>query len=172
MMQERDAAVALVLSSAAGGDEILVVRRATFAGDPWSGHIALPGGRFDAADESLEQTARRETMEETGIDLSASTCIARLADVTPQSQRAPAVRVAPFVFRYDGARIIRLSEEIAEAWWIPVADLARTEAWRTASVVISEGSTMEARGFDVYGYTLWGLTERIVALFLRTISAP
>lgn len=169
LMRERDAAVALVLSRGAGGDEMLVLRRATVEGDPWSGHIALPGGRFEATDASLEQTARRETQEETGIDLATSVCVAQLGDVTPQSGRAPPVCVTPFVFRYDGPRTIRLSEEIAEAWWVPVAELARSDAWRTASVVVAEGATIEARGFDVAGYTLWGLTERILAMFLATV---
>ena len=167
MMLQRDAAVALVLSPGSDGDDLLILLRATVEGDPWSGHIALPGGRVDADDLSLEHTARRETREETGIDLSASACVARLDDVAPQSSRAPSVRVAPFVFRYDGPRVITLSDEIAAAWWIPVAEFARADAWRSFSVVIAEGSTIEARGFDVAGHVLWGLTERILALFLE-----
>ena len=170
MMRQRDAAVALVLSRGAAGDDLLVLLRATVEGDPWSGHIALPGGRVDADDSSLEHTARRETWEETGLDLSASACVARLAQVTPHSSRAPSVRVAPFVFRYDGPRVITLSDEIAAAWWIPVAEFARAEAWRTTSVVIAEGSQIEVRGFDVAGNVLWGLTERILALFLETLD--
>ena len=163
------AAVALVLSRGTAGDDVLVVRRASVHGDPWSGHIALPGGRFQAEDASLEETARRETLEETGMDLGDSVCIARLPDVSPRSARAPSVRVAPFVFRYDGPRQVVLSDELVEAWWIPVARLRRAEEWRPASVVVQGGTTIEARGFDVSGHVLWGLTERVVALFLESL---
>ena len=58
------AAVALVLRENAGDPEILLIRRAERKGDPWSGHMAFPGGREDARDESLLETALRETREE------------------------------------------------------------------------------------------------------------
>jgi 8-oxo-dGTP pyrophosphatase MutT (NUDIX family) len=49
--------------------QLLMIKRATFEGDPWSGHIALPGGRREPADATLERTVVRETWEETAIDL-------------------------------------------------------------------------------------------------------
>src|SRR5688500_15080629 len=48
--------------------QLLMIKRATFEGDPWSGHIALPGGRREAGDPTLERTVVRETWEETAID--------------------------------------------------------------------------------------------------------
>src|ERR1700680_3050243 len=63
------AAVALVLRQGARGLEILLIKRAEHMDDPWSGHVALPGGREEPADASLQETAVRETLEETGIDL-------------------------------------------------------------------------------------------------------
>ncbi|MDP9122742.1 MAG: CoA pyrophosphatase, partial [Acidobacteriota bacterium] len=58
-----EAAVALVL--AGGGTELslCVIRRAERAGDPWSGHLALPGGRASAADPDARAVAERETLE-------------------------------------------------------------------------------------------------------------
>ena len=54
--------------------ELLFIRRAptsSQAGRParWSSHIAFPGGRQEATDESAQYTALRETWEEIGIDL-------------------------------------------------------------------------------------------------------
>jgi len=169
-MKKRLAAVAVVVATGESGEEVLVVRRATVVGDPWSGHIALPGGRFEPADASLEQTARRETLEETGIDLSSSDCVAALTVVTPRAMKAPTISVAPFVFRYSGDRDVTMSVELVEAWWIPIAELQRAEAWKMTTVLIRDGSTIEARSFQIRGHVLWGLTERILDEFLRSCT--
>jgi 8-oxo-dGTP pyrophosphatase MutT (NUDIX family) len=165
-MIKRTAAVAVVVAAGDAGDELLVVRRATYPGDPWSGHIALPGGGVEPGDTSLEDTARRETLEETGVDLGSSQRIAILGAVTPKSRGAPLVSVAPFVFRYDGDKRVTMSDEIVDAWWIPIAELEQPEAWRVTKITTTDGHSIEARAFQLRGYVLWGLTERIIDEFL------
>ncbi len=168
-MAARQAAVAIVLASASAGDELLLIRRATVNGDPWSGHLALPGGGVEPVDGSLEQTARRETLEETGVDLSGSVCIGSLAPVTPSFMVEPLITIAPFVFRYTGDRRITMSREIVESWWIPVAEFQRADAWTTAPVTIRDGSAIHVRGFPWRGHVLWGLTSRILDEYLETL---
>ncbi|KAG5458036.1 MAG: hypothetical protein BJ554DRAFT_1822 [Olpidium bornovanus] len=51
-----------------GTPEILFIKRATRAGDRWSGHVAFPGGKQEPS-ETARQTAERETREELGLDL-------------------------------------------------------------------------------------------------------
>src|SRR6185295_3323821 len=63
------AAVAAILRESATDLEALLIRRAEREDDPWSGHMAFPGGRRGAADRDIEETARRETLEEIGLDL-------------------------------------------------------------------------------------------------------
>src|SRR4051812_3842337 len=57
----RRAAVAAILRDAAEGPEILFIRRAEHPQDPWSGHMAFPGGREEPGDADLLETAIRET---------------------------------------------------------------------------------------------------------------
>lgn len=170
----RQAAVAVVVApgdQSGGGDALLVILRAIAPGDPWSGHVALPGGSAEAYDSSLESTARREAMEETDIDLSLSRCVAALSIVKPSFPGAPQVAISPFVFRYTGDMRVTISEELADAWWIPIAELQHPDAWGQAPVELRDGRLMHVRGFLWRGHTLWGLTERILYEFLGWLES-
>ncbi|KAG0049437.1 hypothetical protein BGZ90_007341, partial [Linnemannia elongata] len=66
-----------------GVPEVLFIERATRKTDRWSGHVALPGGKREEADEDDQETAARETLEEIGLDLSDLTqfrCLGALDD--------------------------------------------------------------------------------------------
>ena len=95
----RRAAVALIFRAGErGSPELLFIKRAEYPGDPWSGQIAFPGGREEASDTSLAETAIRETREETGIDLVRDgQIIGTLDDLRPRTVRLPAVLVRPYV---------------------------------------------------------------------------
>ncbi|MBT3458112.1 MAG: NUDIX domain-containing protein, partial [Halieaceae bacterium] len=67
----RRAAVAIVLHEADGELCLLMIRRAQREGDPWSGHMAFPGGRRDPDDIDDRFCAIRETREEIALDLDA-----------------------------------------------------------------------------------------------------
>ena len=57
-----------------GDPEVLFIKRAGRAGDRWSGHTALPGGKRDPQDVDDLAAAIRETKEEVGLDLTAKGC--------------------------------------------------------------------------------------------------
>src|SRR5207247_6439205 len=120
----RPAAVALVLLEGPHGLEILLIRRAERADDPWSGQIALPGGRYGAGDLDLEATAVRETREETGVDLSGAERLGVLDDLYPRTPILPPVVVRPFVFALARRAALVPSGAVQRAFWLPLAGLS------------------------------------------------
>jgi 8-oxo-dGTP pyrophosphatase MutT (NUDIX family) len=167
----RKAAVALIFRLGKGDAlELLFIKRADYAGDPWSGQIAFPGGRAEAADASLAETAMRETREETGIDLAREgMIIGTLDDLRPQSIRLPAITVRPYLALLDRDEPLHLSNEVALAFWLPFAALTRTESWHE-DTVFARGIQINARVFRHGEHVIWGMTERILAQLLALLG--
>jgi 8-oxo-dGTP pyrophosphatase MutT (NUDIX family) len=167
----RRAAVAILIRLSRVDDpEILFIRRAEFEGDPWSGHIAFPGGREEPGDETLLETAIRETFEETGIDLRGSAnLIGVLHDLRPVSVRLPEVMVRPYVFVGQEIPEPVLSSEVADSFWVPLARLLDNSVWRDTMVRAGE-IEINRRAFHHEGYVVWGMTERILSDLLGLIE--
>ena len=163
----RRAAVALIFRAGEDGSpELLFIKRAEYAGDPWSGQIAFPGGREESGDSSLQETAIRETREETGIDIaSEGMVLGVLDDLRPRSIRIPAVVVRPYVTVLDRSEPLELSSEVALAFWIPFGSLAQEESWQQ-DTVFARGVQINARVFHHDDHVIWGMTERILAQLL------
>ena len=68
--QEGDtfAAVALVLTGDAHDPDFLFIERAHRTGDPWSGHMAFPGGRVDGSDAEPEAEPEAEDAAAAGAE--------------------------------------------------------------------------------------------------------
>lgn len=160
----RWAAVAAIL--VADPASVLLVRRAERAGDPWSGQMALPGGRRDAEDADLLFTALRETEEEVGVLLPPETLQGVLDDVAPRTPVLPPVAVRPFVFLLDHRPKLTLSDEVAAADWIPFADLLRPGTHAEIDVE-ARGRRFRSPAYRVPEGTIWGMTERILTDLLR-----
>jgi 8-oxo-dGTP pyrophosphatase MutT (NUDIX family) len=167
----RLAAVALVLREGSGAPELLVIKRSEAEHDHWSGHLALPGGRVEAEDESLLATAARETFEEVGLDLGAGgEAVARLGTVTPQSPYAPRVSVTPFVFvAPPGPKELMLNGEVAAAFWVPVDELKKGGRSAVFRMVFA-GVEREWPAYPSQHGPIWGITERILTEFLSLID--
>jgi 8-oxo-dGTP pyrophosphatase MutT (NUDIX family) len=162
-----ETAVALILIPGRSGLEALFIRRAERSGDPWSGHIALPGGRRESGDTDRLATAVRETEEEIGVRLPASALLGALDDLAPSAPRVPPLVVSPYVFGLDRRPEARLSDEVAGVLWLPLADLAASEG--SSCVPIRDKPTQVAC-YACGGVVIWGLTYRIVSGFLKLAS--
>ena len=99
-----EAAVALVFAGRDGDLRLCFIRRATHPRDPWSGQMALPGGRATPADASLCAAAVRETHEEVGLSLARARYLGALPPIALVRHGRPTTgSVAPFVFYAGGA---------------------------------------------------------------------
>lgn len=160
------AAVSLVVRAGATLD-VLLIKRAQHEGDPWSGHMALPGGRRDPSDASLLDTARRETREETGLALDAALRLGRLEEVSPQSTRLPDLTIFPFVFGVPAGSDARVaSREVEAVHWVDLETL-RAPGTRCSVEVDLVGGARRFPGLRVGEDVVWGLTYRILLDFFR-----
>jgi 8-oxo-dGTP pyrophosphatase MutT (NUDIX family) len=167
----RLAAVSLLLVEGAGGVELLFIRRAERADDPWSGQVAFPGGRRDPGDLDLLATAVRETREETGVDLAGAERLGVLDDLVPTTPTLPPVLVRPFVFALDERPALAAERgEVARAFWVALARLATREV-RQELVLTLRGVERTFPAYRVGEDVIWGLTERILTPFLRLVGA-
>ena len=167
----RRAAVALIFRAGESrAPELLFIKRADYPADPWSGQVAFPGGREEAGDANLADTALRETREETGIDLrNDGTVIGTLDDLRPQTTGLPAIIVRPYVVLLKRADSLLLSDEVALAFWVPLEELRQAGSWRDTSV-FARGIQLTARAFHHEGHVIWGMTERILAQLLALLE--
>lgn len=167
------AAVAAILRELPGAEsaELFFIRRADHPHDPWSGHVAFPGGRRDPEDASLLATAIRETREEVGIDLSPDQLLARLPDVPAFSRsKKGSLVVTPFVFELRTDVVAVPNAEVATTLWVPLATLAR-EKGRSTFKLDYEGRTYDLPciHLDPGQHRLWGMTYRMLESLLDAV---
>ncbi|MEM6704208.1 MAG: CoA pyrophosphatase [Acidobacteriota bacterium] len=168
------AAVAMVLREGPHGVEALFIERARRDGDPWSGQMAFPGGRWEPSDESLRETAARETLEELSVDLSQSPYLGYLGEVTGAGR---AVQVSGYLYHWQGpAPELRPNEEVAAALWLPLRALRDPRRFTHYRVPYAPRENFNGLLIDgVHGEVeldrpggprvLWGLTLRLVREF-------
>ncbi len=152
------AAVLVLLRPAGDGLEVLLGRRVRRSEDPWSGQISLPGGHRHAEDGSLLDTAFRETREEVNLELRGRAEI--LGHLAPRSPgNVPSMLVVPFVAYATGPLEPRAGPEMAETFWVSLADLPAT---RARTVVPTRIGELTVPAFLHEGRVIWGLTYRIL----------
>jgi 8-oxo-dGTP pyrophosphatase MutT (NUDIX family) len=130
--------------------------------------MGLPGGRRDEGDSDLLETAMRETVEEVGCVLSRDSLLGVLDDVWPRSPLPRLIVVRPYVFAVPERPPITPSGEVAEVFWVPLAELRRPDVYR--DTVVRLGG--EERRFPAYHLdpgVVWGLTERILTPLLALL---
>lgn len=164
-------AVALFLhASREEGVSVLMIRRADREGDPWSGHMAFPGGRKDKADRNTLATALRETEEEVGLRAEdVARLLGRLSDIATHGRlRHGPMVITPYVFSLPERFPLQPNHEVAETVWIPLAflaDRANREKMRWAP----NGVPLELPCYLFGGRRIWGLSLMMLDELLEVL---
>ena len=167
------AAVSIILRMNGGSIEILFILRALRHGDPWSGQIAFPGGHSEPQDQSMRETAERETSEEIGIDLNK---VAKyLGEIEPISaiprKTRKELRVYPFVYLLnDPEPFVDLNYEVSEIIWGSLIDMYRGNS-QTEYMFKMDGKEQSFPGYDLGAHTVWGLTYRMIHIFFEAADS-
>jgi 8-oxo-dGTP pyrophosphatase MutT (NUDIX family) len=160
-----EAAVLMLLFEKQGEPHFLLTRR-TEEVQTHKGQISFPGGMRDG-DESLEQTALRETFEEVGIEPEQIEILGRFHEYLSSTDS----RVTPFAGYIDGPFTTKpQTTEVAEILLVPFSIFLDPSRLRT------EQMPYRGRMRDVYFYSyethqIWGLTARIIKDFLSELQS-
>jgi 8-oxo-dGTP pyrophosphatase MutT (NUDIX family) len=129
-----------------------------------SGQVSLPGGMYKDSDEGLENTALRETWEETGVP---SDKISLIGKLTSLHIPVSGITVFPFVgvcktkpeFKPDSFEVKYLIET-------SVDELQNPQNKKQKLMVIGD-KEIEIPYFDIHGEHIWGATAMIISEFLE-----
>lgn len=173
----RQAAVTLLLRETSGKAEALIIKRAEFEGDPWSGHLALPGGRAEAQDEDLLATAAREVREEIGIDLldaagpngARTRFIGQLPLIAPRNPGLPTIEITPLVALAPQELTLQLSNEVETAFWVSIPQL-KHEGPSATYLLRHQDLILKRPAYPTEAGLIWGITERILTSFLDLLD--
>jgi len=157
---KKRAAVALVLRPGAGPwPELLMIKRSEHPDDPWSGHMAFPGGREEASDPNLLATAIRETREELDLDLGPAT---RLGCVDPvYSPSVAKLRVDAWVFALDDVPPLRPNQEVQSTHWFALDRFLRHEG-RATFPFTWKGNKIAMPCARLDDCFIWGMSLRMI----------
>lgn len=166
----RQAAVTVLLRDHDGMAELMVIKRADDPRDPWSGHLALPGGRADAEDANLVATAARETYEEVGIRLTVEkSFIGQLDTFAPTNPRLPLIEITPLIALAPPEFTLQINEEVTAAFWLPVGQMKEGGLSDVYHLKLGE-LTIKRPAYPSPHGPIWGITERILTSFFELLD--
>lgn len=130
--------------------------------DKHSGQISLPGGKREESDKNFAETAKRETMEEMGVDMYYNRII---REITPIYIPPSNFYVYPFISYTKRNTTFTLQEtEAKELIEFPVASLLELHD-EPEFIALPETNGVKVPVISFNGYIIWGATAMILSEF-------
>jgi 8-oxo-dGTP pyrophosphatase MutT (NUDIX family) len=164
------AAVCAIVAGPERSPSLCFIRRARWQGDPWSEHIALPGGR-QSGDEAAPATARRELREEIGLDVPEAELVPLPPLRVRLAGRERLLVLDPFVYLAGAAPPPLLpGPEIDLAFWMPAAAL--WDLGNATCHVLHDGETLVYPALRTPHGVIFGITLRVLTLLSDQLGIP
>jgi 8-oxo-dGTP pyrophosphatase MutT (NUDIX family) len=168
----RYASVCVLVAEAEPTPHICFIRRAQWSGDPWSEHIAFPGGSR-SGDETPLQTLRREVYEEVGVDIGEDADLIQLPQLRIRlAGRERLLLLDAFVCHLPGPLPpLQCGPEVASAFWTPVSEL--WDAQNLDHLVLGDqGDVLVYPAIRLQQGTVFGITLRVLTLLSDQLGIP
>ncbi len=168
----RHAAVCVLVAETTPTPHICFIRRAKWEGDPWSEHIAFPGGSR-LGNETALQTVCREVHEEVGVSIGEDAEVVPLPRLRIRlAGRERLLLLDPFVCHLPGPPPpLRCGPEVASAFWTPVSEL-----WNAQNldhlVLGDQGDLLVYPALRLPQGIVFGITLRVLTLLSDQLGIP
>lgn len=151
------------------GEYCVLLNKRTEQVEHHKGEISFPGGSKDPEDETLLQTALRETHEEMGVLPEHIKLLGELDDVPTTTSFLINTYVGTIPYPYE----FRPSDiEVAEVLEVPIHHLMDGDNKRD-EVRVSDGLPVNSPVYSYRGHLVYGATARILERFIELLrSAP
>jgi 8-oxo-dGTP pyrophosphatase MutT (NUDIX family) len=132
-----------------------------------AGEISFPGGRRDAEDADLTDTALREAEEEIGLP---RVEVSLLGELPSTSTFVTGYVIHPFVGAIPAGIAWRLSAREVEA--VLELPLSAVRDGRTRTNIERRGITFQTDAYVIAEQVIWGATARILEHLFERLTAP
>ncbi len=138
---------------------LLLTKRANYNGTH-SGQISFPGGKSEVSDDNLEETALRETFEETGVFKENTIILREFTDVyIPPSN----FLVTPFIGVSLTKPSFKKNNEVEEILEISYDDILDDNNIHFTQINNSYMEKTSVPCFQINGFIIWGATAMILS---------
>jgi 8-oxo-dGTP pyrophosphatase MutT (NUDIX family) len=158
-------AVLLAIVAGNRGPSLILIERA--AGGVHGGQIAFPGGKREAGDASLAETALREAREEIGLDPASVEVLGLLSPLAITVSRFLVQPVVGFVAEEPALR--PNPGEVASIIEVPLAELLRPESRQERAIPVG-GDSLLVPCYAFGEALVWGATAMILSEFEAALA--
>lgn len=162
------AVLVLFYPNANNKTSFVLTKRADYDGHH-ANQISFPGGKHDPKDNQLIDTALRETKEEIGISIAATSIFKKLTEVfIPPSNFI----VQPYLAYIDSTPKFSINYEVDQIIAPTIVDLMDVNNQKTTLIQSTQGKNLDTPYFSLQGEIVWGATAMMLSelrdLLLKT----